>query len=311
MMKRKAIFTILHGEKYLQTWRQYCEPSWRAYAARHAYDIVLITEPIRRLHDLSVRPIHWQKLFIPRHPEAARYEDIVFLDADIIVNYHHAPCIVAANASNKLGVVAFDRYFDDDLHYHNVFMRKAMFSNITERTQALRAGIAPGKYTLSGPDCYHTYSEFTTRLDVPRINTGVLVMKPALHADFLEQVYHDSFADMQNGALPGHYEQSYLAWKLFQSGLYQLLDERFNRIAFIEWALHYPFTFTADNPYLLRACFTTMLSNAYFLHFAASMDMLPYAQINEERDFAIIGGKNVFAGDKLRVLHRKHPLPSD
>ena len=294
----------------MQAWRQSCEPSWRAYASKHNYDIIVITQPIRLLHDLAIRPIHWQKLFIPRHPDAAKYEDIVFLDADIIINYHHAPCIVAAHASDKFGVVAFDRYFDDDHHYHNVFIRKAMFTHIGERARALNAGIAPGRYTLSGPDCYHTYSELTDRLDVPRINTGVLVMKPALHADFLESVYHDSFRELKNGAMPGHYEQTYLAWKLFQAAQYNLLDERFNRIAFIEWALHYPFTLIADNPSLLRACFTTMLSNAFFLHFAACMEMLPYAQINEQRDFAILGGKNVFAGDTLRVLHRKHPPPA-
>jgi hypothetical protein len=267
----------------------------------------VVTEPIRKLHDLSVRNIHWQKCFLARHPRAADYDRIVFLDADIMINYHRAPCIVAATPPDRIGAVAFDRYLDDDLNAYLIGVRKGMFLTYAKRAALRKADGKPAR--LPDVDFSRDFSEFTEDYrDLPRINTGVLVFNPSAHGDLLEQTYHDSFRearDEQVNGSQGVNEQTFLGVKLWKAGVLHELDERFNRIASFEHAIHYPFMYMLENESLQRMCFTTLLHNCYFLHFARCMPMMKYAHIDAEEDFAILGVKNVFAGDRVRIRHRR------
>jgi hypothetical protein len=43
---KKALVSLVIGDRYLRFWQQYCERSWRAYAQRHGYDIVIFDSPI-------------------------------------------------------------------------------------------------------------------------------------------------------------------------------------------------------------------------------------------------------------------------
>jgi hypothetical protein len=309
-MNRKAIFTILHGDSYVDTWKRYCEPGWRAYADRHGYDLVVVTEPIRLEHPLSVRPIHWQKAFIPRHPRAKDYEDIVYLDADILINYHRAPCIVSANPTGKIGAVRFDQYIDDDFNYYLIFIRQSKFRNLQERIRQHQQ--TPGVVTLSGPDFAAEYGQYSSDLSRPLINSGVLTMKPALHGDLLEKIYHDSFVEMSDGAetrcgQKGNFDQVYLTHKLLEADMIQLLDERYNCIAYYQMALHYPFLFAAFSEELARVALTTILMNHYFLHFAGNLSWLPLAQLNENNDLAILNAPDVFSRDLEMIKNRRGP----
>lgn len=304
-MNKKAIFTILQGEKYVNQWKQYSETSWRAYAAKHGYDIVVVTEPIRQLHDPAVRPIHWQKLFIPAHPRAADYDDVVFMDSDIIINWHRAPCVVEANGSDKIGMVRFDRYVDDNMNYYLIFIRQAKFKNYRDRVDRLRQ--TPGCMSLTGPDYSREYGAYTERKDLPILNTGVMVMKPSLHGALLERIYSESFADVADGAVPGSYEQEYLAYRLLQADMVNLIDERFNTQAYFEMALHYPFLFAVPDKTLMQMCMTTVLSNCYFLHFAGNSDLMPFAVASDEADFAILGLKDAFKND-IEIIRNRRPV---
>jgi hypothetical protein len=303
MSQRKAIFTILFGADYIKRWQLCAEAGWRAYAARHGYDLVLVDGPIKRAADLPARPIHWQKLFIPQHPAAARYERIVFLDADIMINYHRAPCIVAATPPDKVGVVRFDRYIDDPMTYYLAFIRRYKIARYASRCREMAGPHKP--LCLTGPDYATAYAEFTARRDLPLLNTGVIVMHPAAHAAAFEQIYLDSFRELRDGAADRVFEQNYVAWKLIDAGLAHYLDERFNTIAYLEQALHYPFLDLVDNPPLQRLCYSTMLANCWFLHFAANAHLMPLAVINEEREFAMFGLKDIYRADREYIPDRR------
>jgi len=306
-MNTKAIFTLVLGEEYERHWETYARPSWEEYGRRHGYDIIPVNKPIRELHPLSVRPPHWQKCFVLSHPDAGRYEDVVFLDSDIMINYHRAPCIVKANEPGKIGCVRFDRYLDDDLNAWIVGVRKSQFMNYAGR-KAVRDK-DPRPALLPDVDFSKVYREYTPdNRDLPRINSGVLVFKPRLHREFLESVYFDSFKDAKDEWVNGveiDIDQSYLSYRMIRAGLSNLLDERFNIIASFEHAIHYPFAYMVGDETLHRMCWSTMLANSYFLHFARCGQMMRYAAINDDGDFAIVGLKNVFAGDKVTVKHRR------
>ena len=77
MSGRKAIVTLAIGEEFAARWREACEENWRAYADRHGYDLICITDPpddSRRARDRSPS---WQKLLLLGQPWSADYERIV------------------------------------------------------------------------------------------------------------------------------------------------------------------------------------------------------------------------------------------
>ncbi len=309
-MIRKALCTLACGAAYREQWEARCAANWRAYAARHGYDIIVVDQPIREGDQLAERPIHWQKLFLPQHPEARNYDYLAYLDADILINVQRAPCIVASmEGSEKVGAVRFDDYVDDDFNYYKTFIRSLKFEQYAERAAQRQAG--PGAYALNGPDFRAEYGQYPGLLEAPMINSGVLVMQPARHAAMLEQVYHDSWAEMPahsetRCAQKGNYDQLYVTWKLWRAGMIHLLDPRFNRIAYYEQAMHYPFTLAIPDPNLWRICFTTMLCNCFFLHFAGNMHLMRFAQWTLEGDFAILGCEDVFRGDPEIIRNRRH-----
>ena len=45
MPARTALVTLALGDQFRWLWRRYCRPSWQAYADRHGYDLISITEP--------------------------------------------------------------------------------------------------------------------------------------------------------------------------------------------------------------------------------------------------------------------------
>lgn len=304
----KALFTLAIGAQYQNLWQTHCRPNWEAYARRHGYDIVVIDQPIKRLEDAPRRPPHWQKCFILSHPRAGDYEDVVYLDSDIMINYHRAPCVVAANRPGYVGAVRFDHYLDDDLNAYLIAVRKGNFISYEKRAAMRRADNKPALLPPADFSSYYgLYMSGRDEAHLPRINSGLLVMKPAVHRERLETIYQQSFEEARDEWVNGTLEidQTFLTWKLLQAGLINLLDERFNRIASFEHAIHYPFTLIFKDETLLRMCFTSMLHNCYFLHFARCQGMMQYALINADEDFAIVGLPNVFAGDRIRIRHRR------
>ena len=106
----KCLATLLIGEAYRDMWRQHFEKSWREYAKRHGYDIVVVDRHIDRSERGRKRTPHWQKCLILEHEEVRQYEHVVWVDADVIINFHTAPCIVGCNEPGKIGIVPKARY---------------------------------------------------------------------------------------------------------------------------------------------------------------------------------------------------------
>ena len=309
MMNNKAIFTILYGDSYIDAWRKLCEPGWRAYADKHGYDIVIVDKPIIQSADYPDRPIHWQKLVACSHSKAAEYEHIIMMDSDIMINYHQAPCMVEMQHTDKVGAVSFNHYIEDNFNYYKIFIRQNKFKQYQDRRRRLQ--VTPGRFLLSGPDFSEIYSVYTDETDLPLINTGVLYMQPHKHRAYMEQVFHDSFTDVADPAVKGNYEQEYLAFRLLKDDMFYRLDERFNRIAYYEQAIHYPFLFMVNDPALWKMCMTTILANAWFLHFAGNAELMKITEQNEYGDLAIVGLPDVFKHDIEVIKNRcqkKHKM---
>ena len=80
----RAIVTIALGAQYLARWRALVEASFRAYAARHGYDAILVAGHLDRSWRALKRSAAWQKCLILSQPWSQGYERIVWIDADCV-----------------------------------------------------------------------------------------------------------------------------------------------------------------------------------------------------------------------------------
>lgn len=273
--RRRAIVTMLVGERYVSEWNQHCNNNWLAYGKRHDCDIIVLTEPLAPAAVTPERSLHWQKLLVPSLPALRHYEQVAWLDGDILINSSHAPSIFDAHDPERIGVV-------DILPS----MRRVLDTMTVEQRWVyllLRAQHISQDKTWAGMAAYETAFANPYAADhlepAPNkfINTGVFVCNPARHAAFFRRVFNKYQKNSRNC----DFEQTPLSFEILTSGMEQLLDSRFNTIWALEAAQHYPFLFgprfikptTQDQEewrWLARQCVTNAFFNSYFLHFAGA-----------------------------------------
>ncbi len=255
-MHDRAIVTLLIGESIQSLWRTYMERGWREYARKHDYDIVLIDQPLDTGPLAFGRSIHWQKCLVLDHPQVKGYRHAVWVDADISINHFRAPSIVDVAKTDKVGCVVFRE-------------------GEAARERYERYGMVPRDPRLT--------------------NTGVLVMRPALHAQMMNWVYRN-YPENEHSAK----ENIPLSYHLFENDQAEALDARFN----VDWTKElldkYPFLSNINNPdrnLLAAYCVHAAWVNSYFLHF-----------INQK--FVYADGKTELnTRDDIKLLYQEAPNP--
>lgn len=97
---KTALCTIVVGAAYLAAFERYSRKRFERYAARHGYDTFIITEPVR---DLPGRKFTWQKLCLPDLSWWWDYDQVIFVDADILIA-RDAPALPVMPAGKIGGV---------------------------------------------------------------------------------------------------------------------------------------------------------------------------------------------------------------
>ena len=82
MNSKTALCTLVVGAPYIAAFDRYARRRFEAYARRHGYDPIILTEPVR---DLPGRKLTWQKLCLQDLPWWREYDQVVFVDADILI----------------------------------------------------------------------------------------------------------------------------------------------------------------------------------------------------------------------------------
>jgi hypothetical protein len=255
MANTKALVTIAIGDAYVQPWKLHCYPSWKRYADRHGYDIVLITTPLDSSPRATSRSPSWQRLLILHHPAVAKYDDVVWLDADIVINTETSPCVVATSASLASNEATIGAVTGSDSTTADPVLEAAVNRRQTYLRQTLNQGLTWNKvYRLNG---------FQTDLDAG-FNAGVMVVKPAQHRLVFQEVY-ESYQQTPHSWLEG----VPLAYHLMSRQLVHHIPSAFNVNASQVFYEHYPFLLAAQSvdPVLMKAVVATMLENSHFLHF--------------------------------------------
>lgn len=284
MKKSKAIVTLAIGETYWQRWQKYCQDNWQIYADKYGYDLICIDKPLDTLERAQARSPAWQKCLVLSQDFSDKYERIVWMDSDILINSASAPEIAENIAIEKVGAV---NYWD----YPTPELFAQMLIRLYEYNEA--NGFKYAKDS-SAKEYYSNYGLPAEFAEV--VQTGVLVLSPKHHREVLERAY---YGYEEKGGPEWHYEMRPLSYELLKADCVQWIDGRFN-LCFYNYAmLHYPFLLDNIAPdysllaanklpidlgafsgYILKKiCATTAFINSYFLHFAGCAEEINLVEL--------------------------------
>lgn len=268
MKPTRALVTLLIGERYEAFWHKYCRANWEQYAARHGAVLVVIDQLLDTSARALARPYHWQKLLVLSQPAVQSFEQVIWLDADVLIH----PCApwVGDNVPPHL-VGATDEY-----GYPSPALNRRALSKLYALWEKRIIPFAPN---LTAREFY-TVAGYDTAYD-KAVQTGILVLAPSYHRELFEYVYsHYEHASHLRG-LKG--EMRPLSYELMREDLVHWIDLHWNANWQFERVLRYPFLFLEPAHPLLSRCATRALSQNYSVHFAGAMDELQYVDLSASR----------------------------
>jgi hypothetical protein len=257
---RAAIVSFVIGDVYARTWSRMCAHTWARYADRTGIDIVILQHRIDA-SDVARSPA-WQKLLILDLPWAKRYERIIWLDSDIVINETAPDILEYGGPVEKVGICEDSGRLSPS--EAQVYLERKTNTRFSPRdVQTSWRTATKERYKICK----------TTPHDV-LFNTGVMVLSPAHHNELLKGVYNSP----ENNRL---FEQPELSHRLLEADLAYILSPRYN------WGLIEPIEliFNAgmigeETPefmaQVMHVIVRSQLNCAYFLHFYGAMNLLSH-----------------------------------
>jgi len=265
---KRALVTLVVGDAYRRRFAEQAAPTLRAYAKAHGLSLVVLD---RLLDDSDLgrsRSPAWQKCLIFRHPKVASFDQVLWLDAGIIVN-SSAPS--AFDDVPVEALAAVDQFASPSPEAFAAAVVK------TRRHLARHGLEAPDDATPTRFYENYGYADGPDRV----AQTGVLVLSPEAHAPALEAAYLERRREDSRTML---FEMRPLSYHLLrEGGPVRWLDPRFNALWATALVNHYPFLLDAafmaafrERPDLLARvksrCLSALFEDSYFLHFAGTAD---------------------------------------
>lgn len=202
-----GIGIVCIGDKYLKDFEQTFKPSVVSYAHRHGYDLKIFTSYLDPSHT-HPDGISFQKCLVPE--AMAEYDAVLVMDADIWLS-GTAPAL--PDPGDKIAIV-------------------------NEAAQFLKSQYDSIGF-VSKPTEYYALADFQLETD-KILNTGFFVCRPALHAQFLREVYDKYIDKAPNHRRRFHYEQACIGYELQTQNRCVLLDNTWNSIYIMYSALRLP-----------------------------------------------------------------------
>jgi hypothetical protein len=262
-MNESAIVTLAIGEPYFSNWNTYCAANWRAYAERHGFDLIVLTEPLDLSPRAAARSTSWQKCLVLSQAFAARYRQIVLLDSDIAINANIAPPVTDNVPLERIGGVISGSHLHEDL-------RVVFLSHIRGKTYPYQRGLA---HWDDDQQSYYRLYGFPPPAE-GIVQGGVLVTSPEHHRDLFLQVYQAQYEQSHRT-----FEQIPLSFEILRHNLFHPLDTRFNSVFFETMLVFYPHLANKAHPdFETHAKYATRIQffNNFFLHFALAPEFMRF-----------------------------------
>jgi hypothetical protein len=261
---KQAIVTLAIGADYAERFERHCRANWSAYAKRHGFDLIVITEPLDTSERARRRSPAWQKCLVLGAPQVADYDRVVWVDSDICIN-PAAPSIVDGVPPERIGAT-------DEHSFPSRDARQAILDSIL--AAAPETGDFDKRFWQSwrSPGAWHAFMGLPSGQS-HIVQSGVMVLSPKHHRELLEHVYHayeDAGARPLDRA-PGWGEMGPLSHEIQARGLEHWIDPRFNALV---WWL---FLLQNASPDELPRFVQENYRRSYFLHFAGCAHLMPLA----------------------------------
>ncbi len=263
----KAIVTIALGKRFIKMTRNYCQENWEAYAEKHGYDVIFIEDPLDTSERARKRSASWQKLLVCSQDRLQKYERIVWVDADVLIN-PNAPDIAEGVPLEKIGAVNEREQPTKDEHLKAI---RRMY-----RVWGVQGLEFNESYAV--PEYYKEYGIECDLQDI--VQCGIMVWSPKHHAEFLKWVY-DNYEDNDNRL---NYEMRPTSYEILKNNLVHWLDPRFNKLMHLEKAAYYPLLLGKNllpgfhKNAIRKATINTIFFNNYFLHFIGCVKEMKFIE---------------------------------
>jgi hypothetical protein len=206
-----CLVAVAIGDNYVEAYTYLFRKSHEAYADKHGYDFRLETDYLEPSpKDKAICSLN--KILVCSQPWSAQYDFIVFIDCDVYINISAPPIHLCMDFGDNIGIV-------------NEYDQLVGFEEYTGIVRiALNWGTASEYYNTSG-------FKLDTEL---MLNTGILVMQPAKHGEFLREVFDKHFRTCLTHPRKFHYEQAAIGYELQTKSMFTILPKQFNAIWFIQ-----------------------------------------------------------------------------
>ncbi len=282
----KAIVTLTIGKKYEEMFTNYCKDNWQKYCEKFDYDLIVINKPLDISKRSKERSPAWQKLLILSQEWSKNYDQIVWIDSDVIINNQMAKDIIFEVEKESFGAV--DAYSIPSKEIYKLSLKRA-YEN----------------YDLNGikyienlnPEEYYTKRGIPAKDIKKVVQTGVFVCSKNYHQEIFEHIYYN-YEDMNNRG-EWNYEMPAMSYELIKSNMVQWIPVAYNYNVNDIISAYYSFIFFKNessikklfNKVLTKVtsrrdslilnslqikCLNQIYSNGYFIHFAGSQEWISH-----------------------------------
>jgi len=240
---RVAVTVFCIGEAYTKKFNSLWRPSQENYCKKHGYDYIVLDDyivenPNRKYANGSTDDGN-NRLLVCSQEWSSKYDYIIFMDADILVR-SDAPAIhTAYDYGDKIGIV--DEFSQPVPENRSERINKKM------------------NWPATPKDYYKAVADVDIDTD-KMLNTGILVLQPKKHREFLEHIYEICDGQQRTHPCATHYLQGTIGYELLTKNMCLVMSNEWNAV----WANWYIYH---DGQVSIEEVF----KQNYFLHFAGGV----------------------------------------
>ena len=282
----KCLVTLTLGESYKERFEEFSRASWVSYCNRHSIQLIVLDKPLDDSLRAQKRSPAWQKLLILSQDWSDSFDQIAWVDSDIVINSQRAPNLFSFVSPEEIGAVeAF------------VFPTANMFTaGLLERYETWEG---QGRKFMRNTTASQYYSnrkissESVGNSYLPVVQTGVVVSSPKHHKLLFESIYY-SYEELFGPE--GNYEMPAMSFEISRSGYWKPLPQEFNIVVqdFLQFLIPAKNEREKDqrislfsisklfHKILIGSYLQRILQMSFFLHFAGSAYLMRKLRLNQE-----------------------------
>lgn len=230
MMNKKAIVTLAIGDRYIEMFDGMCRDGWSKYCEKFGYDLIVIKEFLDASERAKKRSPAWQKLLICSQDWARNYDQLVWVDTDVLINFNSAEDICKNTPIEKISAV--ETWSIPSRQVHDISLKRLYESWDSQ-------GIKYIDNLL--PRLYYQNRGIDVEPDIDSVvQTGVFVCSPSHHRELFEHIYN-SYED-SHGA-DWNYEMPAMSYEIIRNNLQHWIGPEYNFCVSNLTVAFYPFLF--------------------------------------------------------------------